>query len=264
MFDYPYLIELLTPRRPQKNGIEGVLERFATKFRKIMASGCGVSIPDNPMGQPRLSALDCVEHTGLKIDPRKFVMTLNTFHTEDELNALLEKASAAKLRYILVVRGDGGPRLPRLDPRRIGGKHSVATSMDLIRFINTQFKTQFVTGAAFNPYKPMPHEYHRVEQKVEAGAEFIITQPIIGKNKHVSQLEKLGIPIVIEAWMSTNIDLFLKSVGIRSDDLLDRFDPVDNLKSLHKFYPSSCVYLSMLPFDEDWRRSLPRILKEPL
>jgi hypothetical protein len=42
------------------------------------------------------------------------------------------------LKYLLVVRGDGGPNLPKLDPKSIGGGRNVATSPDLLRYINTR------------------------------------------------------------------------------------------------------------------------------
>lgn len=106
-----------------------------------------------------------------------------------------------KLKYILVVRGDGGPLLPKLDPKSIGGSKSVATSIDLIRYINTEYSNQFITGAAFNPYNPMPFELNRMKQKIEAGARYAVTQPIIGKKK---------------------------------DEKAAKYDPVENLKALHE------------------------------
>ena len=223
-----------------------------------MDMGWGVSIPDNPMGQPRLGALDAIARADLSIDPDRVVMNLNTFHAKIELDQLLENAAKSNLKYILVVRGDGGPRLSKLDPKSIGGKLSVATSIDLIRYINTQYPDQFITGAAFNPYKPMAVELKRIHQKIEAGAAYIVTQPIIGQDENVDQLKELGIPIVVEAWMSKNIDLFYKSVGIKSDERAEAYDPTVNLRALHQFYPECCVYLSMLSFKQDWRKILPR------
>ena len=58
MFNYPYLIELLSPKRSAGDQIETHLDRFAEQYRRIIDVGCGVSIPDNPMGQPRLGALE--------------------------------------------------------------------------------------------------------------------------------------------------------------------------------------------------------------
>ena len=259
MFNYPYLAELLSPKRSADDQIENLLDRFAERYERIIDSGCGISIPDNPMGQPRLGALESIDLRGLSVDPEKVVMNLNTFHTKTELDGLLERAAKANLKYILVVRGDGGPLLPKLDANSIGGKRSVATSIDLIRYINTQYPDQFITGAAFNPYKPMPFELNRMKQKIDAGARYSVTQPIIGKDETVDKLKDLNIAVVVEAWMSNNIDLLYKSVGKEKDETAEKYDPIENLKALHEFYPECCVYLSMLSFKQDWQKILPRL-----
>jgi methylenetetrahydrofolate reductase (NADPH) len=260
MFNFPYVIELLSPKRSSEGSTDHLLNRFAERYSRIMDAGCGVSIPDNPMGQPRLGALESIALMGLSIDPERVIMNLNTFHEKTELDDLLQTAAENGLRYILVVRGDGGPLLPKLDPQSIGGKKSVATSIDLIRYINRAFAGRFVTGGAFNPYQPMPFELDRLTQKIDAGAQFTITQPVIGQDGHVDKLYDLGIPVVVEAWMSENIDLLLKSVGKKKDDTATAFDPVENLKTLHKAYPQSCVYLSMLSFKKDWKELLPHLI----
>lgn len=261
MFDYPYLIELLTPKRSAGDRIEGFLDRFAERYQRIFDAGCGVSIPDNPMGQPRFGALESIDLRGLSIDPEKVVMNLNTFHAKSELDGLLQTAAKVNLRYILVIRGDGGPLLPTLDPERIGGSLSVTTSIDLIRYINTEYAGQFITGAAFNPYKPVKFELNRMQQKIDAGAKFAVTQPIIGKDESVDRLHELKIPVVAEAWMSENIDLLYKSVGKEKDERGAKYDPLENLKTLHNHYPKSCVYLSMLSYKADWQKILPRLSK---
>ena len=122
MFDYPYLVELLSPKRSAEDQIEGFLDEFAERYRRVINAGCGISIPDNPMGRPRLGALESINLRGLSVDPEKTVMNLNTFHTKKELDGLLQKAVKADLKYILVVRGDGGPLLSKLDPKSIGCK----------------------------------------------------------------------------------------------------------------------------------------------
>lgn len=259
MFTVPYIIELLSPKRTQDTPNDELMGRFARRYQRIVQAGCGVSIPDNPMGQPRLGALECISERGLSIDPERVVMNLNTFHTKNELDDLLQHAVAQKLRYILVVRGDGGPLLPKLAPQSIGGTQSIATSIDLIRYINHEYAGHFVTGAAFNPYKPMPFELERMRRKVAVGAKFAVTQPIIGKDAQVDELKRLGNPVVVEAWMSKNIDLLYKSVGKETDPAAAAFDPVENLKTLHEAYPDCCVYLSMLSFKQDWQEVLPRL-----
>ena len=59
MFNYPYLVELLSPKTSNDDQFDSLLDRFAERYRRIIDAGCGVSIPDNPMGQPRLGALEC-------------------------------------------------------------------------------------------------------------------------------------------------------------------------------------------------------------
>jgi len=259
MLNCSYLIELLSPKRSTDDQVEGFLDRFAERFRRIIDAGCGISIPDNPMGQQRLGALESMDLRDLAVDSEKVVMNLNTFHTKSELDGLLQKAAKANLKYILVLRGDGGPLLSKLDAKSIGGKLSVATSIDLIRYINKEYSDQFITGAAFNPYNPMPFELNRLKQKIDAGAKYVVTQPIIGKDKNVDRLKEFNIAVVVEAWMSNNIDLLYKSVGKEKDEKAENYDPLENLKALHEYYPECCVYLSMLSFKQDWHEILPRL-----
>jgi methylenetetrahydrofolate reductase (NADH) len=259
MFNYPYLVELLSPKRSPADQVGEYLNRFAERYQRAIDAGCGISIPDNPMGQPRLGALESIALRNLSIDPEKVVMNLNTFHTKIELDGLLNRAAMANLKYILVVRGNGGPLLPKLDPKTIGGKKNVPTSIDLIRYINTEYPDQFITGAAFNPYNPMPFELNRMKQKIEAGAKYVVTQPILGKDENVDRLRDLNTTVIVEAWMSNNIDLLYKSVGKKRDDRAAEYKPAANLKALHESYPECCVYLSMLNFKQDWRKILPRL-----
>ena len=118
---------------------------------------------------------------------------------------------------------------------------------------------QIITGAAFNPYNPMPFELNRMRQKIDAGAKYAVTQPIIGQDDNVDRLKELNIAVVVEAWMSKNIDLLYRSVGKDKDERAEKYDPTENLKALHEAYPECCVYLSMLSFKEDWQEFLPRL-----
>jgi len=258
MFDCAYLIEILTPKRAALGDLHERMKSFEERYRKIFDSGFGASIPDNPMGQPRYSLLDAIEFCDLLIHPQRTVMNLNTFHTKGELDGVLQRASDLGLKYLLVVRGDGGPMLSKLEPESIGSKRSVTTSIDLLRYINTEYSGAFITGCAFNQYNPMPFESDRLVKKIDAGAKFIITQPVLGKDPNVELLKNFNISVVIEAWMSEKVDLFLKGIRREHDQRIEGYDPVKNLHILHDAYPENCVYLSMLSFKQDWKRILPR------
>jgi methylenetetrahydrofolate reductase (NADPH) len=259
MFDFNYLVEILTPKRGNGDLAGYALNLFAERYYRVIDQGMGISVPDNPMGQPRCSLLQTIAQAGLPVISHRTVMNLNTFHTKEELDELLLKAARMAIKYLLVVRGDGGPNLPKLNPKSIGGLKSVVTSVDLLHHINTEYAGVFVTGAAFNQYNPMPFEIDRLKQKIKAGAKFVITQPVIGKDQNVDPVYHFNIPVVVEAWMSKNVDLLMKSVRSNEENFGEGFDPVNNLKILHRAYPKSCIYLSMLGFKRRWKTILPRL-----
>jgi methylenetetrahydrofolate reductase (NADPH) len=105
----------------------------------------------------------------------------------------------------------------------------------------------------------MPFEIDRLKQKLDAGARFVITQPVIGKDPNVDQLKDLAIPTVIEAWMSPRVELLFKSVRRETDERAAGYDPVNNLQILHEAYPGNPIYLSMLSFKQDWKAILPKL-----
>jgi methylenetetrahydrofolate reductase (NADPH) len=259
MIDCHYLVEILTPKRTGGTVDRAAVNHFAERYYRVIDHGMGLSVPDNPMGQPRFNLVQIIEKASLPVVPQRTVMNLNTFHTKEELDDLLKTAASLGIQYLLIVRGDGGPLLPKLNPESIGGSRSVVTSIDLIRYVNREYTGIFTTGAAFNQYNKMPFENERLSLKIEAGARFVITQPAIGKDAHVDTLFSFNIPVVVEAWMSKNVDLFLKSIRSPNQNLEKGFDPLSNLQMLHKAYPRSCIYLSMLGFKQSWKAVLPKL-----
>jgi methylenetetrahydrofolate reductase (NADPH) len=258
-FACSYLVEILTPVRSDPDSDKARMNLFAERYCRIMDSGCGVSIPDNPMGRPRHSAVEMIDLHSLTVHPERMVVNLNTFHTREELDGILREASRIGVKYLLIVRGDGGPALPKLKPESIGAEGNIVTSIDLLKYINTEYPGVFVTGAAFNQYNRIPFETDRLRKKIHSGARFVITQPVIGKDTNVSLLEDFDLPVVIEAWMSRNLELLYKSVRREEDERSEGYDPVENLETLHNHFGSNCVYLSMLGFKQEWRTVLPRL-----
>lgn len=259
MFDHAYLVEVLTPQRIESGDAMDKINLFTERYYRILDLGLGISVPDNPMGHPRIGFLEVVERADLPIRPEKVVMNLNTFHTKEELDGLLKKAAEIRLKHLLVVRGDGGPNLSTLDPKSIGGAKSVATSTDLLHYINTEYSGKFITGCAYNQYSRMPFELLRLKEKIAAGAKFVVTQPVIGKDPNVDSILDFGIPVVIAAWMSMNLELLFKSVRTQKDERAEKYDPLHNLHTLHEVYPGNCIYLSMLAFKKQWNEILPKL-----
>jgi methylenetetrahydrofolate reductase (NADPH) len=234
---------------------------FAERYQRIMSSGCALSIPDNPLGNLRYGALETIEQLGLKINQERLLINLNTFHTLQDMDTLLKSSAELGIRYLLIVRGDGSPQLPKLQPEELHVKTKMVTTIELLEYINTEYSGLFITGAAFNQYKPLAFELGKLKKKIEAGAKFVVTQPVVGIDTNIERLLQYDIPIILEAWMSPKVELFLKSVKGTMNSDHSHFDPFINLKLLHRSYPDKSVYLSFLDFKIIWERILPRLLR---
>jgi methylenetetrahydrofolate reductase (NADPH) len=244
-----YLIEVLPPKQDSEK-LEQDLERFSNKYLRVMDSGYCACITDNAMGLLSFQGTEIIEEFELPVIPEQVMIHLNTFHRKDDLDNILDQCKSRAIKYLLVITGDGSERLPKLRPSDVEMNHvETVTSVELIRYINREYPDTFVLGVAFNPYEPEEHEFEKMERKIKAGATFIITQPLIEKNKIVDRLlEKYsGIPVVVEAWMSKKMYLLSEAVGYEIPENME-FDPLATLKMLHKLYPDCGVYLSLLGF----------------
>src|SRR5512136_13384 len=179
--DKIFHVELQTPKRSSED-IEKDLLTFEDKYRKVLEAGWSICITDNPMGLLSYGALETVELLGLPVRPDHLMVHLNTFHPKAELDGVLEAFAAAGGRQLLVVSGDGSQRLHRLEPDEVGIECRTVTSVELIRYIDREYPGQFHCGVAFNPYEPQDAELEKMTRKAAAGARFIITQPIIGRD----------------------------------------------------------------------------------
>ena len=130
----PYIIELLTPKQNDET-FEQKLEQFAERYRRILDQGAVVSICDNPLGNLHFTAMEVMGAMELPFDPGRTLLHLNAFHRKVDLDAFLTEARDHGLKNLLVVSGDGGPRLPRLEPDELGSAAKSVTSVELLRYI---------------------------------------------------------------------------------------------------------------------------------
>jgi homocysteine S-methyltransferase len=121
-------------------------------------------------------------------------------------------AAAAGLRNLLVITGDP-PRLgPYPDATSVFDIDSIGLT-NLIHRLNQGTDpggnpigdpTRFVVGVAANPWAPEPdRELKRLYWKVEAGAEFAVTQPVFdvkGLEAFVKRAEEFDIPVLAGIW----------------------------------------------------------------
>jgi len=239
-------VEVLTPKQDVQD-LDTELEKFGQRYQAVMDAGYVVSITDNPMGILHFQAAEVIPELGLPIRPEQILIHLNTFHTKEHLDGILRGLLDVGINNLLAITGDGSERLPKLAPESIGFNVNSATSVELMRYIHKEYPGKFVTGVAFNPYEPQDHELKKMHRKVDAGATFIITQPVIGQHKAVDALRPFKLPVILDAWMSKKLHLLSQCVGYEIPEST-AYDPIANLKELRKNYPDFHVYLALLGF----------------
>jgi methylenetetrahydrofolate reductase (NADPH) len=255
--DKPYIVELLTPKQSDED-FEQKLEVFAQRYRRILDSGAVVSVCDNPLGNIHFTAMEVVGFLGLPLDPECTLLHLNSFHRKVDFDLFLRYAREKGLKYLLVVSGDGGPRLPRLEPSELGIDSKTATSVELLRYIEREHGGFFTCGVAFNQYEPLKEEREKLHRKLEAGAQFIITQPVITADSHVEGLHIEGVPVFVGAWMSKHIDPLCECIGVKKPEY-SNYDPDSNLARIHDRFSSWGIYLAQLGFKRPWENLLTRM-----
>lgn len=246
MPDRIFHVELQTPKRSSED-IEKDLRTFAEKYRKVIEAGWIVCVTDNPMGLLSCGAMETIEAMELPVRPEQLMVHLNTFHPRRELDEILGAFKAAGGRQLLVVSGDGSQRLHRLEPAEIRVDAATVTSVELLRYIDREYPGQFTCGVAFNPYEPQDDELAKMRRKVDAGASFIITQPIIGRDERLAGLAPFGLPVILDAWMSKKLHLLSECVGHEIPEETP-YDPMENLRELRRNYPDYGLYLAILGF----------------
>lgn len=185
------------------------------QVQTLKAAGVdAVNVPDGPRAQMRMSALA----TSLLIQERTGLEALVHYTCRDRnllgmLSDLLG-AHATGLRNLLLITGDP----PRMGPYpRSTGVFDVDSVglTNLVTFLNRGLDpggnpigtpTAFVKGVGVNPgAADLEGELQRFYWKVDAGAEFAITQPVfhLGQmERFIRELEKrdLRIPLIAGVW----------------------------------------------------------------
>jgi methylenetetrahydrofolate reductase (NADPH) len=254
-------IEVLSPKQSSKT-LEEDLKKFAEKYRKAVEAGYVVCIPDNPLGKLGFQGTELIKELRLPAPAGQVSVHLNTFHTKKDLDWILRSSAKLGIDDILVVSGDGSERLPKLQPEDIGENVESVTSVELVRYVRREYASEFRVGVAFNPYEPQVHEMEKMRRKVDAGAEFVTTQPIFGKNSSIEELGKFGLQIVVEAWMSKKLHLLTDCVGYEITDN-ESYDPMENLRELIRDYPDCGYYLAILGFKTQFPKLAELVEEKP-
>jgi homocysteine S-methyltransferase len=204
--DFVSSVEIVPPR-----GVDA--SRMVTDVKKLKAAGVdAVNVPDGPRAQSRMGAL----LTSVIIEQQVGIETVTHYCCRDRnllgmLSDLLG-ASAVGLRNMLLVTGDPPKMGPYPDATAVFDIDAIGLT-NLVANLNRGLDpggnaigqpTRFVIGVGVNPAAIDPaHEIRRFEWKVDAGAEFAITQPVFDPDQLERFLRKIAhvrIPIVAGIW----------------------------------------------------------------
>ena len=171
-----------------------------------------VNVPDGPRAQSRMGAV----MTSLLIEQRVGIETVTHYCCRDRnllgmLSDLLG-ASAVGLRNILLITGDPPKMGPYPDATAVFDIDSIGLT-NLVHSLNQGLDpggnpigepTRYAIGVGCNPAALDPQiELKRFMYKVEAGAEFAVTQPVFDVSqleRFLREIDSVRIPIVAGIW----------------------------------------------------------------
>jgi methionine synthase / methylenetetrahydrofolate reductase (NADH) len=204
--DFVTSVEIVPPR-----GVDA--SRMIADVRKLKEAGVdAVNVPDGPRAQSRMGAL----MTSVLIEQQVGIETVTHYACRDRnllgmLSDLLG-ASAIGLRNLLIITGDPPKMGPYPDATAVFDIDSIGLT-NLVRNLNCGLDpggnaigepTKFVIGVGVNPGAiDAAHEIRRFEWKVDAGAEFAITQPVFDASqleKFLAAVSHVRIPVIAGIW----------------------------------------------------------------
>lgn len=188
-------------------------EPMFAQCRELKSAGVDVvNIPDGPRAQSRMGALV----SSLLIQREVGIETVVHYCCRDRnllgmLSDLLG-AAAGELRNLLIITGDPPKMGPYPDATAVFDIDSIGLT-NLVSRLNRGMdpggndlgsQTRFVIGVGVNPTAPdQERELRRFAWKVEAGAEFAVTQPVFDLeqfDRFLKRVEEFDIPIVGGIW----------------------------------------------------------------
>ncbi|TFG43296.1 MAG: bifunctional homocysteine S-methyltransferase/methylenetetrahydrofolate reductase [Gemmatimonadales bacterium] len=183
------------------------------QVRALKAAGVdAVNVPDGPRAQSRMGAL----LSGLLIEREVGLEAVVHYACRDRnllgmLSDLLG-AAAAGLRNLLIITGDPPKMGPYPDATAVFDIDAIGLT-NLVSRLNHGLDpggnaigapTRFVIGVGANPTAPdFEREMSRLAWKVDAGAEYVVTQPVFDLDqldRFLDRTSKHAIPVIAGLW----------------------------------------------------------------
>jgi homocysteine S-methyltransferase len=198
-------VEIVPPR-----GVDTT--KLALDAAALAAAGVdAINVPDGPRAQSRMGAIA----TSLIIERHGIEAVTHYACRDRNLLGMLSDllgASALGLRNLLLITGDPPKMGPYPDATAVFDIDAIGLT-NLVCQLNRGLDpgnnpigepTRFVVGVGVNPVAIDPaHELRRFRWKVEAGAEYAITQPVFDPTqleRFLEQIHDVRIPVIAGIW----------------------------------------------------------------
>ena len=176
-----------------------------------------VNVPDGPRAQSRMSAMAAsllIEREGIEAVVHYCCRDRNLLGMQSDLLG----AAALGIRNLLLITGDPPKMGPYPQATAVFDIDAIGLT-NLVKRLNLGLdlggnpvgsKTEFLIGVGVNPGAlDLDHELRRFKWKVEAGAQYAITQPVFDADqllRFLDAIEHLGcrIPIIAGIWPLTS------------------------------------------------------------
>ncbi len=205
------MVEIVPPR-----GIDSAKELEGAKL--LTALGVhAINVPDSPRASARMSAQSlCIQiqqQTGMETVLHYTCRDRNILSIQSDLLG----ASSLKLKNILCLTGDP-PKLGNYPDATAVFDVDAIGLVNIVRRLNHGLdigsnaiggSTNFTIGVAANPGVPdIEQELRRFAWKVDAGAEYAITQPVFDMRlleRFLKRIESFRIPVIAGIWPLTSL-----------------------------------------------------------
>jgi homocysteine S-methyltransferase len=205
------LVEIVPPR-----GIDCTREIDGARLLSQLGVHA-INVPDSPRASARMSAQSlCIQiqqHTGIETILHYTCRDRNVLSIQSDLLG----ASSIGLRNILCLTGDP-PKLGNYPDATAVFDVDAIGLVNIVRRLNHGMdignnsigaSTNFTIAVAANPGVPdIEHELRRFAFKVEAGAEYAITQPVFDLRlleDFLNRIESFRIPVIAGIWPLTSL-----------------------------------------------------------
>ncbi len=205
------MVEIVPPR-----GIDCAMEIEGARLLAKLGVHA-INVPDSPRASARMSAqslsIQIQQHTGIDTVLHYTCRDRNILSIQSDLLG----ASSIGLHNILCLTGDP-PKLGNYpDATAVFDVDSIGL-VNIVRRLNHGLdigsnsigaSTNFTVGIAANPGVPdIEHELRRFQYKVEAGAEYVITQPVFDLRlleEFLRRIKSFHIPVIAGIWPLTSL-----------------------------------------------------------